>query len=128
MVNIWLIFNIAGIEGFLIIWEDFDKISSLACIVRISTKQGWKNDRVEVKQSRRERHDFKLEDSFLSGNVGKAVVQDGKSSDHEISGSPVISLCLLDLLFRICLCKSQTSVENLFDPNQISSYNVYCNS
>jgi len=31
-----------------------------------------------------------------------------------------LSLCLLDLLFRICLYKSQTSVENLFDPRQIS--------
>jgi len=89
MVNICLTFNFAGIKGFLIILEDFDKTSSLACAVRISTEQGRKHDRVEVKQSRRERHDFKLEGGFISGNVGQAVVQDGRSADHGISCSPV---------------------------------------
>jgi len=94
MVNIWLTFNFAGIEGYLIILEDFDKTSSLACVVRISTEQGWKHDRVEIKQSRQKRHDFKLEDGFLSGNVGQAVVQDGRSADHGIRGSSVSYLSI----------------------------------
>jgi len=40
-------------------------MASLARIVRSSTEQGWKHDCVEAKQSRRERHDFKLKGSFL---------------------------------------------------------------
>ena len=64
-------------------------MASLVCIVRSSTKQGWKHDRVEVEQSRRERHDFKLKGGFLCGIVGQAVVQYGGSANHGISGSPI---------------------------------------
>jgi len=33
--------------------------------------------------------DFKLGSGFLSGDVAQAVVQDGGSADHGVSGSPV---------------------------------------
>jgi len=36
-----------------------------------------------------EKHDFKLGNGFLSGNVGQTVAQDGGSVDHGVSGSPV---------------------------------------
>jgi len=45
-------------------------IASLAHMVKSSTEQGWKHNCVKVKQSRRERFDFKLKGGFLSGNVG----------------------------------------------------------
>ena len=35
------------------------------------------------------KHDFKLGSGFLSGNMGQAVIQDGGSADHGVSGSPV---------------------------------------
>jgi hypothetical protein len=40
------------------------------------------------------KHDFKLGDGFLSGNVGQTVAQDGGSVDHGISGSPVSYLSI----------------------------------
>jgi len=47
---------------------------------------------------------------------------------HKQSKFQALSLYLLDLLFRICYCKSQTSVEYLFDPNKTSLYKVCYNS
>jgi len=38
--NIWLTFNYAGIEDFLILFEDFGRISDLVHTVRSSTEQG----------------------------------------------------------------------------------------
>jgi len=35
------------------------------------------------------KHDFKLGNGFLNGNVGQTVAQDGGSSDHGISVSPI---------------------------------------
>jgi len=66
-----LTFNFVGIEGSFILLKDFDKIASLTRMVKSSTKQGLKHNCVKVKQSRRERFDFKLKGSFLSGNVGR---------------------------------------------------------
>jgi len=39
-------------------------------MVKSSTEQGRKYNCVEVKQSRRERFDFKLKGGFFCGNVG----------------------------------------------------------
>jgi len=47
------------------------------------------------KLARRESHDSKRKNGFLSGNVGHAVVQDGGSVDHGINGSPVSYLALV---------------------------------
>jgi len=35
------------------------------------------------------KHDFKLGNGFLSGNVGRTVSQDGGSADHGVSASLV---------------------------------------
>jgi len=45
-------------------------MASLVRIIRSSTEQGWKYNRVKVMQSRRERHDCKLKSGSLSENVG----------------------------------------------------------
>jgi len=76
-------------KTFSLILEDFDKIASLPHLVSSFDKSRLKERSRRSQAFKAGKHDFMWKGSFLSGNVGQTVVQDGRSVDHGISGSPV---------------------------------------
>jgi len=70
-------------------FEDFDRMASLTRIVSSSTEQGWECNR--VKESNQGGKDTISSSRAvpLVETLGQAVIQDGESADHGISGSPI---------------------------------------
>jgi len=89
MVNICLTFNFAGIECYLIFNLSISTRKQAHAHNLKFDRTKLREDRVEVKHSRRESTISRLKNGFLSRNVGQTIVQDGRSSDHGISGSSV---------------------------------------
>jgi len=89
MVKSSLIFKFAGIEGSLIATQGFRQDIKPSALSLSLDKARLKERSRRSQAFKAGKHDFKWKGGFLSGNVGQAIVQDGGSADHGISGLPV---------------------------------------
>jgi len=70
MVNIWLTFNFAGIEGFLISNWEFRQDGKPSAHSKKFDKARLKEQSHRSQAFKARKHDFKLKSGSLSGNVG----------------------------------------------------------